>query len=311
MSTTPDLLTPRGSTTTGVFADAAGSQTSGIVGAPECKQAGFDGRGAGGVLRIAEGVTLILGDCMDAVKNIPSASVDMVMIDPPYSTPTVASFGRQVTKRLSDLAIQEYYFGALKPELERVLKHDAPLMIFCDDIYYAVLVGLFYDWKQINLLVWDKKRIGMGKPFRRRHECLFYANRGTPPLTGEMSHIPTILECPLTKEHHGAEKPLELCEQMIRELTPPGGCVVDLFMGSGTTGVAAVKSGRRFTGCELDPRYFQTARQRVRVALEECAFKLPKGRDGGESQQPLALEPAKSGNGELCNDGPAARPIGD
>ena len=55
MSTTPDLITPRDSTPTGVFADAAGSQTSGIVGAHECKQAGFGGRGAGGVSTKAEG----------------------------------------------------------------------------------------------------------------------------------------------------------------------------------------------------------------------------------------------------------------
>lgn len=207
---------------------------------------------------------LIHGDCMESVKKLPPASVDMVLMDPPYSTPTVASFGRQVCKRLSDLAIQEHYFGALKPEIERVLKPDGPLMIFCDDIYYAVLVGLFYDWKQINLLVWDKRKIGMGKPFRRRHECLFYANRGTPLITGEMSHIPTILEYPLTKEHHGAEKPVGLCEQMIRELTPLGGTVLDLFMGSGTTGVAALRSGRNFIGCELDGKYFQTACERLK-----------------------------------------------
>jgi len=71
---------------------------------------------------------------MESVKKLPSASVDMVLMDPPYSTPTVASFGRQVCKRLSDLAIQEHYLGALKPEIERVLKPDGPLMIFCDDI---------------------------------------------------------------------------------------------------------------------------------------------------------------------------------
>ena len=116
--------------------------------------------------------SLILGDCMEAVRSIPSGSVDMVLMDPPYSTPTIAAFGREKCKRLSDLAIQEYYFGALKPEIERILKPDGPLMVFCDDVYYAVLVGLFYEWKQINLLVWDKRRIGMGKPFRRRHECL-------------------------------------------------------------------------------------------------------------------------------------------
>jgi len=210
--------------------------------------------------------SLILGDCMDAVRSIPSGSVDMVLMDPPYSTPTVASFGRKVCKRLSDLAIQEHYFGALKPEIERILKVDGPLLVFCDDIYYAVLVGLFYDWKQINLLVWDKRRIGMGKPFRRRHECLFYACRGTPPVAGEASHIPTVLEFPLTKEHHGAEKPVALCELMIRELTPQDGTVLDLFMGSGTTGVAAVTAGRRFIGCELDPGYYATAKARIDTA---------------------------------------------
>lgn len=206
---------------------------------------------------------LYLGDCLEVVKQIPNGSVDMVLMDPPYSTPTVASFGRRVCKRLSDLAIQEHYFGALKPEIERVLKQDGPLMIFCDDIYYAVLVGLFYDWRQLNLLIWDKRKIGMGKPFRRRHECLFYANRGTPPIAGEMSHLPTILEYPFSKEHHGAEKPVALCGQMIRELTPKNGVVLDLFMGSGTTGVAARHSSRRFIGCELDPGYYAAAKERI------------------------------------------------
>lgn len=209
---------------------------------------------------------LLLGDCVYLVKEIETGSVDMVLIDPPYSTPTVAAFGRQVTKRLSDLAIQEHYFSAIKSELERIMKPDAPLLVFCDDIYYAVLVGLFYDWKQLNLLVWDKKRIGMGKPFRRRHELLFYANRGTPIVNGTMSHIPTILEHPLTKEHHGAEKPVDLCQKLIAELTPGDGLVVDLFMGSGTTGVAATKAGRRFIGIELDPGYFETARRRIEAA---------------------------------------------
>jgi site-specific DNA-methyltransferase (adenine-specific) len=209
---------------------------------------------------------LMQGDCVDLVKNIETNSVDMVLIDPPYSTPTVASFGRKVNKRLSDLAIQEHYFSAIKTELERIMKPDAPLMIFCDDIYYAVLVGLFYDWKQINLLVWDKKRIGMGKPFRKRHENIFYANRGTPTVNGTMSHIPTVLEYPLKKEHHGAEKPADLCQQLIEELTPKDGLVADLFMGSGTTGVAAVRAKRRFVGIELDPGYFETAQGRILAA---------------------------------------------
>jgi site-specific DNA-methyltransferase (adenine-specific) len=209
---------------------------------------------------------LLLGDCVELVREIETDSVDMVLIDPPYSTPTVASFGRKVNKRLSDLAIQEHYFSAIKTELERIMKPNAPLLVFCDDIYYAVLVGLFYDWKQINLLVWDKRRIGMGKPFRKRHENIFYANRGTPIVNGTMSHIPTVLEYPLTKEHHGAEKPADLCQMLIEELTPENGLVVDLFMGSGTTGVAAVRAKRRFVGVELDPGYFEAAQRRIEAA---------------------------------------------
>lgn len=211
-------------------------------------------------------VSLHLGDCLQFVRTVPQGSIDMVLIDPPYSTPTVASFGRKVHKRLSDLAIQEFYFAEIKKELERVMTEDAPLFVFCDDIYYAVLVGLFYEWKQINLLVWDKKRIGMGKPFRKRHELLFYANRGTPEVNGTMSHIPTILEYPLTKQHHGAEKPVDLCEALIGEFCPLRGTVLDLFMGSGTTGVAAKHTGRAFIGCELDKDYFRVASERIEAA---------------------------------------------
>ena len=206
---------------------------------------------------------LIHGDCIEEIKTLPENCADMILIDPPYSTPTVASFGRKVTKRLSDLSIQEHYFSTLKIEIERILKHDAPIFIFCDDIYYAVLVGLFYDWKQINLLVWDKKKIGMGKPFRKRHELIFYANRGTPTVNKTMSHIPTILEYPLTKKFHGAEKPVGLCRQLIKEFTPANGMVIDLFMGSGSVGVAAISENRHFTGIELDPGYFEIAKQRI------------------------------------------------
>jgi len=218
------------------------------------------------VQRLVSKPVLLHGDCLHLIRDIDDNSIDMALFDPPYSTPTVASFGRKVNKRLSDLSIQEFYFAEIKKELERVMTEDAPLFIFCDDIYYAVLVGLFYDWKQINLLIWDKKRIGMGKPFRKRHELLFYANRGTPTVNGTMSHIPTILEFPLTKQYHGAEKPVGLCELLIAEFCPVGGTVLDLFMGSGTTGVASKNLGRNFTGVELDDNYYQIATKRI----EDC-----------------------------------------
>ena len=57
-------------------------------------------------------------DCIDGMKKIPSASIDMVLTDPPYTSPTVHAFGRQKVNRLSDLAIQEFYFAEIKKEWE-------------------------------------------------------------------------------------------------------------------------------------------------------------------------------------------------
>ena len=105
-------------------------------------------------------------DCIDGMKKIPSASIDMVLTDPPYTSPTVHAFGRQKVNRLSDLAIQEFYFAEIKKEWERILKPNAPVLIFCDDIYSAVLMGLFYEWQQKNLVIWD---IVTGKQIGRAH----------------------------------------------------------------------------------------------------------------------------------------------
>jgi DNA modification methylase len=212
---------------------------------------------------------LYQGDCLEAMDSI--NRVDAVITDPPYSTPTVACFGREVVKRLSDLAIQEFYFGEIKKQIEKILPESGPLLAFCDDSYFPVLFGLFYSWKQTNLLVWDKGRIGMGNPFRRQHELIFYANRGSIKLQEETSYLPTIFKETPTKIHHGAEKPVALLSRLITGLVPKGATVFDPFMGSGSTGVAALSSGRKFIGVDLDPGYFEIACRRIEAAQMEIA----------------------------------------
>ena len=201
---------------------------------------------------------------MEILPTIPQNSIDLILTDPPYSSPTVHAFGRKVVKRLSDLAIQEYYFTQLKKEFERVLKPNSPILIFCDDIYFAVLTAIFYDWQQTNLIVWNKRKIGMGNPFRRQHELIFYANRGSIELNQEQtSYIPTIIDCAITKEYHGAEKPVSLLTTFISGLTQKGDTVLDPFSGSSSTGVACVKTGRNFIGIELEQEYFDISSKRL------------------------------------------------
>jgi len=222
-------------------------------------------------------IDLRLGDCLEVMKTLSNGSIDCIITDPPYTSPTVHAFGRKVVNRLSDLAIQEFYFAEIKKEWERILKPNAPVLVFCDDIYSAVLMGLFYEWKQKNLVIWDKGRIGMGNPFRKQHELIFYANRDSLKLNKkELTHIPTIIKSPLKKEFHGAEKPIELIEKLLNGLTLENAKVLDPFMGSGTTAVCCQNTKRDFIGIELDNGYYEVAKKRVqknkRKRLEELNF---------------------------------------
>lgn len=74
-----------------------------------------------------------------------------------------------------------------------------------------------------------------------------------------------ILEAQTKKAAHPTQKPLALMTELLKA-TPPGGTVLDPFMGSGTTGVACVQTGRNFIGIEIDPTYFEIARRRIEEA---------------------------------------------
>jgi len=69
-------------------------------------------------------------------------------------------------------------------------------------------------------------------------------------------------------EGHGAATPLPLCLWLVRYLCPPGGIILDPFMGSGTTGIAALHEGMRFIGIERDPGYYAIAERRIREACD-------------------------------------------
>jgi len=213
-------------------------------------------------------IELKCGDCLELMKDIPDKSVDLIIIDPPYSTPVITGFGRKQVKNVADLSIQEAYMKVLKQEFERILKLNSPVFIFCDDKYFSSIYRVFYNWKNVQMLVWDKGRIGMGKPFRKRHELLLYANRETIDYnrSERISHYPTILNYKVVPENeklHPAQKPKELLQDLILGFSKEKDVVLDCFMGSGSTGVACIKTNRKFIGLELDEKYFNIAKERL------------------------------------------------
>lgn len=234
--------------------------------------------------------------CGDALVELPRLAerglrVDACIADPPYSTPVITSFGRQRVRNVADLSIQETYMRAFKVELEKILKPTAPVFIFCDDDYYPSIFRAFYDWQCSQLIIWDKGRIGMGAPFRARHELLFYANR-TPVAynrTDGITHYPSVLNyapVPPDERLHGAQKPVDLIADLLLGFTQPGDLVIDPFAGSCTTGVACLLTGRRFIGVELNGEICETGRARMKRA-EGAAVDVPRPARTVEKDLPL------------------------
>lgn len=218
------------------------------------------------------------GDCLDVMKEIPDNSVDCIITDPPYSTPTITAFGRKKVLNLADLSIQERFFREIKKEIERILKPNGRVFIFCDDKYYPILFAVFYDWQNKNLIVWDKGKIGMGNPFRKQHELIFYVNRESFNYnrTEGITHYPSVLKYKSEKNKvHGAQKPIRLIEDLIKGFTNEGDVVLDMFLGSGTTALACQNLKRDFIGIELNPNYCDMANER----LKQCVLSSEGGKE--------------------------------
>lgn len=119
-----------------------------------------------------------------------------------------------------------------------------------------------------NILVWDKKRIGMGYNWRRMHEFIAYYPEKAHKLRNK--GLGDILRVnPVQKKVHPTEKPVDLLRILIENSTDPGDLVIDPFMGSGSTGIAAIQTGRKFIGIEIDPDMFQIATERIAAAKPE------------------------------------------
>jgi site-specific DNA-methyltransferase (adenine-specific) len=106
----------------------------------------------------------------------------------------------------------------------------------------------------------------MGNPFRKQHELLFYVNRETYQYRKSegITYYPTVLKYkPVKDKLHGAQKPLQFIRDLILGFSDEGETIFDPFIGSDTTGVACVETGRNFIGIELNPEYCEIARKRI------------------------------------------------
>ena len=214
------------------------------------------------------------GDAYDFTKRLEDASIDLLITDPPYASlekhRAVGTTTRlSISKASSNVwfpTIPNASFGPLFTEMYRILRRDAHLYLFCDSetafaIVPAATVAGFKFWKP---LIWDKKTMGMGYHYRCRYEFILFFEKGKRKLNS--LSVPDILTAKRVRRGYPTEKPVTLCETLVRQSSEPGELVLDPFMGSGSAGVAATRLGRQFVGNDLGETALALADKNLRQA---------------------------------------------
>lgn len=237
--------------------------------------------------------TLYQGDCLEVMKKIPDKSVDMILCDLPYG----------ITRCGWDGAIP---FEPLWECYERLIKDKSAIVLFGAEPFSSALrtskmAWYKYDW------VWEKVRpsgfqTAKYKPMQLHENIMVFTNgggahnyypimepraypvkgkvyglSGSSPITSTdgkyriysekypqsilryMKDLPSI---------HPTQKPVALLEYLIKTYTKDGELVLDNTMGSGSTGVACLKTGRKFIGIELEEKYFNMAKERIEAQAQ-------------------------------------------
>lgn len=218
-----------------------------------------------------EGWTLIHGDCLQVLPTLEAGSVDAVITDPPYDAKTHKGARYGFRKSSSEIPFEPLADFVFLSECLRLSR--GWILAFC-------ALEMFGDYKRHAGERWV--RAGF---WRRRN--------GVPQFTGDRPGQPgegvAIMHAGGKKRWNGGgkhgywdfcieqrsrvhptQKPLDLMIALINDFTDPDDLILDPFMGSGTTGVACLQTGRRFIGIELDAGYFDIARQRLEAASAQA-----------------------------------------
>lgn len=242
-------------------------------------------------------VKLICGDALDVLRTLPEQSIDAVVADPPYSSG--GQFRDDRNKNTGDKyqnsgtekeypdfmgdnrdQLAYYYWSALwLGQCVRILKPGRLVCVFTDWRQLATTINAF----QIGGLVWrgvvpwnktEAARPSRGR-FRAQCEYIVWGTLGSMELMVDecLPGFFTYIVKPGEKEHVTG-KPISLMIDILKA-TAPGATILDPFMGSGTTGKAAVLTGRNFVGIERDKRYFDIAEQGIANTRQQMPLEFP------------------------------------
>lgn len=238
---------------------------------------------------------IYVGDCLEILPKIPDESVDCLITDPPYSSggmfrgdrmQDTTSKYQQTGQDLQrpnfsgdnrDQRAYAYWSALWLGQCWRILKPGAVAVIFTDWRQLPVTTDIMqaggFLWRGIG--VWDKTEASRPSKGRFRNQCEFIVWGSKGPM-GEQKGMPCLpgvwrKSVISSEKHHLTGKPLEVMVGISR-ICPPQGIILDPFLGSGSTALAAEAEGRRWIGIEMNAEYASVAEQRISTERRQLKF---------------------------------------
>lgn len=216
---------------------------------------------------LSDSVTLYCGDCRELLPTLDA--VDVVITDPPYGAVTHAGArsAKSLDKTTIDFAaITSSDLAALSLEFVKIARRW--VVMTCEWRHAANLES--DGVPLVRLGVWIKPngapQFTGDRPGTGWEAVAILHREGRKRWNGGGHHA--VWVCPIEQGEHPTQKPLRLVTQWVQAFTEAGETILDPFMGSGTTGVAAVSLGRKFIGVEKEQKYFDLSLRRIQATLD-------------------------------------------
>jgi site-specific DNA-methyltransferase (adenine-specific) len=202
---------------------------------------------------------IMLGNCIDVMREMPARSVDFILTDPPY----IAAYKSRDNQTIANDDNAAWLAPAFA-QMHRVLKNDS----FAISFYGWPKVDLFFSaWKSAGFrigghIVFRKRYASRSAFVQYRHEAAYLLIKGNPAFPA--SPLPDVMDWTYTgNKMHPTQKSVHVLKPLIEAFSKPGHTVLDPFAGSGSTCVAAHRTGRDYIGIELDAGHHGTAARRL------------------------------------------------
>ena len=211
------------------------------------------------------------GDALELMKELPDESVDAVITDPPYN------FGKSMANDSLSVEDSWLFIASYLEEFKRVIRKGSPILIFYSSgeglaTFMSAAYGRLKFKKMLFLYKPNDCTFPLSSVIRTSESLLLFSSvDGTFNYEHE-EFLHDVISANVEKQglfYHPSVKNLSAIEKIMKGFTVRGSLVLDPFMGSGTTGIAALRLGRNFIGYELDKGYFEIAKKRIESAASQ------------------------------------------